>query len=309
MRSSRILLVVNPFSGRGKKDAIARKMAELLSEHCYEVEIRQTSCPGEAYKLAAYAASERFSRVVAIGGDGTVNEVASSLIDTDTALGIIPCGSGNGLARHIGIPMNITQAMQVVVDGHIEKIDYATACGKLFFVTMGSGFDAEVSHKFANESGRGAFRYVRDALSLYPRYKSQSYTITYNLAAQKDGSNPAQQTITEDAFLVTCCNAGQWGNGAWIAPKASITDGALDIVIVKHFKAIEVPRLAARLMTRTIDHDSRVTIIRTSKAVISRQSAGIAHIDGEPVELPAQIEIECHPKGLKVITTSDAKAL
>lgn len=280
-----------------------RRLTELLSEQGYEVEIQQTSQPGEANKLAAYAASRHFRSVVAVGGDGTVNEVASALIGTDTALGIIPCGSGNGLARHIGIPISIPETMQVVADGHIEQIDYATANGNLFFVTMGSGFDAEVSRKFSTGSGRGAFRYVRDALSLYPRYRCEPYTITYSLPDQ-EGGNSLQQMVVDQAFLVTCCNAGQWGNGAWIAPNASITDGALDVVIVKPFKAIEIPRLVTRLMRRTIDKDRRLTIIRTPKVVVTRQSTGIAHVDGEPIELPPRIEIECHPKGLKVITTS-----
>lgn len=308
MSCRKVLLVVNPFSGRGSKDAIVSRLTELLSEKCYEVEIQQTTRPGEARKLAAYAAGSLFRAVVVVGGDGTVNEVASALIETDTTLGIIPCGSGNGLARHMGIPMDLPKAMQVVVDGHIEQIDYATANGNLFFVTMGSGFDAEVSRKFANGSGRGAFKYVRDALSLYPRYNCKPYTITYSLQDQ-EGGNSHQQIIEERAFLVTCCNAGQWGNGAWIAPNASITDGVLDIVIVKPFKAFEVPRLVARLMRRTIDKDRRLTTIRTPKAIITRQSAGIAHIDGEPMELPSRIEVECHAKGLKVITASTTEKL
>lgn len=179
-----------------------------------------TTGHGDATRLTTDAASKGYRAVIAAGGDGTVNEIATALCGTSTALGIIPVGSGNGLARHLGLPLDVTEAIEVIAKDNIIDCDYGTANGRPFFCTFGVGFDAAVSEKFAHQKRRGKLSYIKSAISEYVSYNPQTYTISAN-----------GQILTQKAFIVACCNASQYGNNAYIAPTASITDGLLDITI------------------------------------------------------------------------------
>ena len=195
-----------------------------------------TEGPGHASELAAEAVATGTETVIAAGGDGTVNEIATALSHTRTAIGIIPLGSGNGLARTLGIPQDVDEALGVIAAGNIETCDRGMACGLPFYCTFGVGFDAEVSEKFASEKRRGRITYVRSVLQEFLEYQPQPYAISVG-----------GRVITERAFLIAACNASQYGNNAYIAPKAELTDGLLDLVVIHEGSP---PRQFIRVMHR-----------------------------------------------------------
>ncbi len=241
--------------------------------------------------MAQDAAKKGCYGVLAIGGDGTINEAASALCNTDTTLGIIPNGSGNGLARHLGIPMDITSALDVINHDHVERLDYCTANHHPFFCTCGVGFDAQVSEKFARSGKRGPMNYVKSAISEYLKYRSQQYRIVTPMGV-----------IAEKAFLIACGNASQYGNNAYITPNADMQDGLIDITVILPITPLDTAVLGLLLFSKHIDQDTNILSFRAPSLTIERESSGVMHIDGETIMMPEKIEIECHHFGLKVFT-------
>ena len=285
-----ILAIINPISGTGNKDRMPRLIDTVVDHDKCDVHIEFTRYPGHARELAGQAAADGTDIVVAIGGDGTVNEVASALCGTSTALAIVPSGSGNGLARHLRVPVNASRALQVLDNGRLLKLDYCTANGRPFFCVCGMGFDATVSQKFANEGTRGFITYVKTAITEYIKYKPQHYRINI------DGNE-----LDDNAFVVACCNAAQYGNNAYIAPRATMQDGLVDITVMHEFNLADGPLIGARLFTGTLNQDRHVSIFRGRHVVIERDNPGIMHLDGEPLEMPARVEIESVPGGINIL--------
>ena len=288
MNSTTTLLIINPKAGTESKQGLEELVASRLG---FAPEVAYTTGRGSASQLAGSAASRGFKAVIAAGGDGTVNETAAALLHTPTALGIIPCGSGNGLARHLNIPMERQGAVDVIAAGHIERCDYGTADGAPFFCTFGVGFDAAVSAKFDKESRRGRLTYLRNTFLEYLSYHPETYTIR---AAGKEVSNKA--------FLVAVCNASQYGNNAYIAPHASMTDGLLDVTIVHSGSPLTTALVGVDLLTGFIDRNMLIDTFKTRDVVIERRSPGPAHLDGEPRQLGSTVEISCHPGALNIFT-------
>lgn len=288
-RKRKIIAIVNPISGTGGKGRIPALIEQTIDNSLFDVEVQFTKAPGHATLLARNATVLGAYGVLAIGGDGTVNEVALALRDSSTPLGVIPCGSGNGLARHLHIPMNVEQALQVINSDIIEQVDYGTVNDRPFFCTCGVGFDAQVSYKFANEDTRGLITYIRTTIDQYFRYKAEDYTITI------DG-----QQLHERAFVIACCNAAQYGNNAYVAPRASMKDGRIDMTVIHSFNLGEAAILGARLFTSNIDRDRHVSIYRGREIIIEREQEDVMHIDGEPLMMPRKLHIECHPAALRV---------
>lgn len=288
------MLIINPISGTGKKQGLDTKVEKAMGALGYDVDVRVTTCRGDATRLAAEAVSKSYGAVLAAGGDGTVNETAQALCGSDVTFGIIPSGSGNGLARHINIPVNVDAALDVIARGIVAKCDYGTVNSRPFFCTFGVGFDAAVSHSFAKQSRRGMFSYIKSALTSYIKYKPDTYTISAN-----------GKVLTEKAFVVACCNASQYGNNAYIAPKASITDGLLDIIIIHQGSPIDTAMVGMDLFTGYIDSNTLIHSLRAPAAVIYRQNEGPAHIDGEPMMMEDIMDIKCHHEGLKVFIPGD----
>ena len=253
--------------------------------------MRLTGARGDATRLAGEAARKGYYGVLACGGDGTVNETARALCSTGTALGILPAGSGNGLARHLQIPVDISLALKVIAADNVVDSDYGTVNGRPFFCTFGMGFDAAVSHRFARQSRRGMLSYVKSAISEYVQYRPQTYTVSAN-----------GKLLTEKAFLIAVCNASQWGNNAYIAPEASITDGLLDITIVHSGTAIDAAVMGMDIFTGYINKNTMVHTFRAPACVIYRNGAGEAHIDGEPMMMDDILDVKCHHGALKVFT-------
>lgn len=288
------MLIINPISGTSKKTGLDLKADKAMAEAGYNLDVRYTTCRGDATRLAAEAVDKGYEVVLAAGGDGTVNETAQALCGTQVNFGIIPSGSGNGLARHIGIPINIDAALEVIGRGIVQPCDYGTVNQHPFFCTFGVGFDAAVSHNFARQSKRGLFTYLKSALTQYIRYKPDTYTISAN-----------GKTLTERAFVVACCNASQYGNNAYIAPKASITDGLLDIIIIHQGSPIDTAMVGMDLFTGYIDSNTLIHSLRAPAAVIYRNNEGPAHIDGEPMILDDIMDIKCHHNGLNILIPGD----
>ena len=285
-----IVAIINPVSGTGNKDKLPRLIDTVVDHDINDVSIIMSEYAGHAREIAAQAASDGADVVVAIGGDGTVNEVGSALCGTQTAMAIVPSGSGNGLARHLRISMNASRALQVLNNGVVGRFDYCTVNDRPYFCTCGMGFDATVSYKFANEGTRGFITYIKTALSEYLKYKPEEYTIDI------DG-----ETMQEKAFVIACCNAAQYGNNAYIAPRATMQDGLLDVTVMHPFSIAQSPLVGARLFLRQLGHDHHVSIYRGKRVVIERKQEGILHIDGDPVIMPARLVIENVAAGISIL--------
>ena len=292
----KILALINPISGTLNKDSLPKAIDKIIDYEKFEIEIKYTEHANHAYELSKEAAANGYYGVLAIGGDGTVNEVASALCDTETALGIIPLGSGNGLARHLRIPLNIDKAISIINENHIENFDYCTANDRKFFCTCGLGFDAQVSSTFAKRGKRGPVGYFQSAISEYIKYRSQTYKIT-----------SSNGIITEKAFIIACGNASQYGNNAYITPNADMQDGEIDVTVMLPITPFDKAMLGLLLFSKHIDQDVNIISFRTADLSIERESEGIMHLDGEPVNMPKTIEIKCHKGGLKIFVPTESK--
>lgn len=293
--SQKVLAIINPKSGTSSKSGVVSKLIEVFADSPYTLYFTYTCYAGHASELAEDAAKAGFARVIAVGGDGTVNEVARGLLHTQTALSIIPMGSGNGLARALGLPMNIKRAAEIAAQGKIDTIDCCLANKSPFFCTCGMGFDAEVSAAFAEAPFRGFISYAATSLERYINYKPSTYTIEIE----------GHETVRSEAFVVAAANASQYGNNAHIAPNASMTDGKVDIVILKPFSVLDMPQITLQLFSKRLEENTHQESYQTSRATFIRESAGVVHLDGEPVEMPERIEIEVLPQAIHVIRSEE----
>ena len=290
----RIIFIVNPISGTDNKEHIPEQIAEVMDTERFDYELRFTEYRGHAAEIAREAAKEGVDVVVAVGGDGTVNEVARSLVHTDTALGIIPCGSGNGLARHLCIPLNVTKALELINTCQIESFDYGVINGLPFFCTCGMGFDAFISLKFAEAGKRGPITYVENVLKEGLKYKPETYEIIDDTG-----------TSRYKAFLIACANASQYGNNAYIAPGATMKDGEMDVIIMEPFTALDAPQIAADLFMKTLGNNSKIKTFRTRSLHIHRKEPGAIHFDGDPIMTDNDIDVHIEHLGIKIVANPE----
>lgn len=290
-KKEKILFLINPISGTRKKDNIPDEILKLIDNTKYEVEIHITRFRGDATEIVPIKMAEGYNRFVAVGGDGTVNEVAKSLVDSEGILGIIPIGSGNGLARHLRIPLNLTKAMKLINEGKVDSIDYGRMNNEPFFCTCGVGFDAHIGNEFAKNKGRGFLTYIKVTIADFFKYKPKKYKIKID----------KELKIKSRAFLITVANASQYGNNAYIAPTADIQDGKLDICILSPFRLHRAPGLGIRIFAKKVNKSSLMNTIQATEVVLKRNKAGVVHFDGEPSEMGKKIKIKIVPRGLKVI--------
>lgn len=289
MSKEKVCLIINPISGTESKKFLPEEFASSFDQNKYDIMIRITGYAGHATEIAQQAVKENYKFVITAGGDGTVNEVAKELINTDTIFGIIPFGSGNGLARDLNIPLDASKAINIIKEGNVRTIDYGSANGNIFFCTCGVGFDAFISDKFADEKKRGPLGYVRNIVEGVIEFKPEEYKIIHD-----DGE------LVEKAFLVTCANASQYGNEAYIAPDADMEDGKMNVSVLKPLNPNEIPQTTFQLFTKNIDKNSKMTTLLTSELTIVREKAGVMHVDGDPLESGNEINVKIIPKGLKV---------
>ncbi len=294
----RICFIVNPISGTHSKKAIVDLLPKYFAEPDFLYEVQYTEYEGHGVVLSAQAVEQGFDVVVAIGGDGTVNEVARSLVHTPVALGIIPCGSGNGLARHLSIPTNHVKAMKILQQMNIRQLDYGRINDNYFFCTCGVGFDALVSEKFANAGKRGFLTYIENTLVEGLKYQPETYEL------EVDG-----ERLQYKAFLIACGNASQYGNNAFITPKASMSDGMMDVTVMEPFNIIEAPQIALQLFSKTLTENNHIHTLRCKNLKIFRQQAGVVHYDGNPTECEKDLEIKLIEKGINIVTNTEGKAV
>ena len=238
----KVLFVYNPISGSRRLIPVLPIIERFINTDLYDYSVISTDHKGHATELAREYADKKYDAVIAVGGDGTVNEVGCGLIGTDTAMGIIPCGSGNGMARHLGIPIDPFKAVKWLNKSIVTDIDYGTINGHPFFCTCGVGFDATVSETFSNSGSRGVLTYMESILLNIANYKDELYKLSFDNSSE-----------TFESFIVTCANADQWGNNAFIAPTASMQDGLMDVVVIHPFTPLDAPLLAFQLFNKQLD--------------------------------------------------------
>lgn len=279
----RIFLIINKYAGHGKGEKAIGLVVPFLRKSGYTVEYSFTEHPGHATELASKASAEGFYMVVAIGGDGTVNEVALGIIGTNTIMGIIPMGSGNGLARELGLSMNMRKSARSLVNGRNVYLDVCKLNRQRFLCTSGIGFDALIADKMSKADSRGFMKYVQLVVQESVFYKPLMVKMTI------DGKK-----IEEEVFLITFANASQFGNNAFIAPGASMTDGLIDVVVVRKFVKIWMPVFAIALFSRFIPKLPFVDCYKARHIELELADTPYFHFDGEPgsLKIPARIDID-----------------
>ena len=279
-------------SGGKRKEGVP----ELINKYIEHSAFSSKTIFSTGVKHARDVAREQakfYDIIVAVGGDGTVNEVASAIAGTNTVLGVIPYGSGNGLSRFLGIPMNAEGAIKVLNTGRTIQIDAGKMNGKWFFNMAGMGFDAHISHVFAHGSKkRGFFSYLKSSLQEVANYKPQTYQILI------DGIG-----YEREAFMLSLANSSQYGNNAHVSPTASVQDGLLDVCIIKPFPLYRFPEMGLRMFTKTAEGSKYVEIIKGKHIVINRSQPGPIHLDGEPRDAGIEIDIDVQPGVLRVIVS------
>lgn len=262
----------------------------FITEHAPDAAITPTERPHHATGLARSAVEDGCELVVAVGGDGMVNEVAQSLVGSAAILGFMPCGSGNGLSRHFGLLRPDDRAFRTLLGGRVRQIDTATANGIPFFNIMGAGLDAEIGRQFNGLNRRGLIPYFRIGWRTWLRFHPESFAIT-------DGAT----TIRTEATLVSVANATQYGGGACIAPHALVDDGQLDLVVVRSAGFLRSICLLAQLYLKSSDRSPMVIHRRGAGFVIERAAPGWIHTDGEVHQTAARIEVLVKPRSLRVM--------
>ncbi len=285
----KVCFIVNPISGIGRQKVIEKLIDEHLDRTIFDYEIAYTKAAKHAIELSKEAASRNIDIVVAVGGDGSVNETAKGLVGSNTAMAIIPTGSGNGLARHLNIPLNLKKAMKLINNGKETRIDSIQLNNETFVNVAGIGFDAHIGWQFAKYGKRGFSSYIKVIMREFPKYKAQDFEIIIE-----------GKSIIKNAYLISFANGSQWGNNAHIAPNADIRDGILDIAILKDFKIFSALSIGYKLFKKTLHESAHLEILK-AKEVIVKQKGNIAHIDGEPLEVGNELKIKVNPLSLKVI--------
>ncbi len=289
--SKKVCFIINPVSGTGSWKGIEQDIMAYI-DPSFRIVVYYTEYAGHAIELANDAAAT-CDVVVAVGGDGLMNEVARGIMGTKAALGIVPAGSGNALARHLHIPLTHKGAIECINKMHIVTIDTATMNDEDFFAVCGTGYDALVANKFAESTKRGFFTYLSLSVKNYFSYKPAEYDITV------DG-----KTVREEAFLISIANSSQYGNNATIAPGASTKDGVLDVCILKPFSLLISPILAVRLFNKTLDNSPYMKVIRGKSISIKNANGNeplCIHYDGEAAGTASEMHVEIAPMTLKVV--------
>lgn len=288
---TQIIFIINPISGRttGGVDVPAL-LNQFLDKARYEPKVVFTQYAGHATEIAVQAAAEGVPIVCAVGGDGTVNEVARGLIQTNTALAILPKGSGNGLARHLGLPMNIAHAIDFLNKGQRSAIDTGTINNHPFFCTAGIGFDAHVSSVFAASTQRGLQTYVKMVWQEFFKFKPQQAMLRLN-----------GKQLETNCFVVAFANASQYGNNAFIAPMADIRDGLLDVCLIRHLNLRKAIGIGYGLITKQIASSPDAEYFTTREIEVKSELPFKFHADGEYLGESVSFKVLITPLSLHVI--------
>lgn len=286
----RLAFIINPISGGISKEGFPMLVDKHINKNIFDYDLFYTQSTEHNKDLAQSCVAQKYDAIIAVGGDGTINNTAKYIAGTDTTFGIIPVGSGNGLARHLHLSMNQEEALKAINKFDYTYMDTGLANNEFFLNVAGVGFDAHVSWMFANAPKRGFWQYTKITLAEFAKYKSRKYQIKI------DG-----KTISEEAFLVCVANGSQYGNNAYIAPTADINDGRFEVTILKPFKIYQMPKLGARIFNKTIHQSAHVKVLSGKNIVIERGLTEVVNIDGEPIMMAPVIDIKIIPANLKII--------
>jgi diacylglycerol kinase (ATP) len=285
----RIRFIINPISGVGKKGDLPDLIEKYLDHSKFDYDIVFTEYRKHAKKLAYEASMNGVDIVCAVGGDGSVHEVGTSLIGTQTKLAILPCGSGNGLARHMGIPVNIPKAIECINKEASIRMDTVLVNDKPFLGIGGYGFDAIVAKKFDSYHKRGFWSYVKLVLREFVRYNP------INISVDLNGEIKNMPVV-----LCTIANASEFGNGFVVSPTSDVTDGKIELCILKPFSIWSAPSVIFRFFRRTSHKSKFAEVIPFQKARI-KLSQKIAHYDGEPFDVRDELNIQVVPSSLNIL--------
>lgn len=293
MSGKKLIFIINPISGTKNKSAILKQIEKRIPNYVSEYEVFYTQGPSHATDLAKDAVKAKADIVIAIGGDGTVNETASGLLHSNTSLGIIPMGSGNGLSRHLGIPTNVARALNSLKNSETFRMDVCTANGIPFYNVAGVGYDAKIAHDFAAKDKRGFGTYLKSIVRLWFSYKPKNYELVI------DGEN--YQT---KALMVSFANGSQFGNNVYIAPHAKLNDGLMDIAVLKKFPDMAIPLFAYQMFNKKLDQSKYCDMFR-AKEVLVKQKGKKIHLDGEPFQLGKSLHFKVLPGALNILAPKE----
>jgi YegS/Rv2252/BmrU family lipid kinase len=288
------LFIVNERAGAKRAYAIADVIRRTSP---FEHEIVSCAAKEDLDAIIERAERDGVEIIFAAGGDGTVHETAKRLIGRNLVLGVLPIGSGNGFARHIGLPIDPFATLRSCSGGRIVAIDTAIVNDHPFLGMLGLGFDALIADRFAASNVRGLGTYIREGIRAFIDFAAEEYEVTAN-----------GTTLRKRAFIIAVANSGQYGNNARVAPLASLQDGLLDLVILDDTRLIDVPFLVARLFSGTFHRGRGVTSLQSAEVTIKRAAPGPAHLDGEPVTLPAELHVRVVPRSLRLLVPDATKA-
>lgn len=286
----KVTFIINPISGGKKKTGVPTMIQRIIDHDKYKVQIHFTKSAAHNLELAEQAVKENTDILVAVGGDGTINHIAKYVANSNTIFGIIPQGSGNGLARHLNIPMNSERALRLINECKTQSIDTGVANDQFFINVAGLGFDAHVSWMFAKAPKRGFVSYSKITLKEFANYQSELFELTI------DGKQ-----YEREAFILCVANGSQYGNNAYIAPMADVTDGIFEISLLKPFKSHLLPIIGSQLFRKKFHQSKYIETFSGKSIQITRKNSGVVNIDGEPIEMSNKLDITLQSKSLKII--------
>lgn len=288
----KILFIINPISGVGKKNTIPPLIESILDKTKFQWDIKYTERRKHGFDIANEN-KDKFNAIVAVGGDGSVNEIGSALIGTNCALGIIPCGSGNGLARHLNIPLKAKPAIERIASFQLQKMDTGTLNGVPFLGTCGFGFDGYIANKFDEFGKRGFLSYIKLVSSAYGKYGNSTFTV-----------NGSDVSIKQDAFLCSIANSSEFGNGFNIAPSAKTNDGQFELVLMERFPLVEAPFIIKKFFGKSIHKSKFYKILPFTQHInvkVNGPHPPYFHIDGEPLKGSTEFNVSINPLSLNII--------
>ncbi len=285
----KILFIINPVSGVGRQKIVESAIEKCLNKSKFSFEIAYTEYVNHAFEIASAKKNHEVDIIAVVGGDGSVNEVAKALKNSNVCLAIIPTGSGNGLALHLGIPTDVEKAVQSLNTFGPQKID-TCMLGEHFFVgTAGIGFDGLISHKFAQSKKRGFWTYVKTTVREYFKFKPFKISLTID-----------NKVISQEVMFVTFANSRQFGNNAIISPLSKSNDGIIEICVMKKHNMFKYLWLGILLFTRKVHKSSLVKYYPIQSAFVEAECQ-YTHIDGEPIQVQGKNKVEVYPNSLKVL--------
>lgn len=285
-----LAIIVNSLHVQGKKNDFQDSIVTGQQEWKKYCKFFYTGFKGHAPQLTTEVIKQGYKTIIAAGGDGTVNEVARNMIGTELVLGILPLGSGNGLARHVKIPIDRRKAFEVILQGKQKFIDTAYVNGTPFVSIAGVGFDARVANLYDKSGQHGFLAYTRIVMKEYLEYTPRIFSLIL------DG-----KTIKKEAMFVSFANSNQFGYNTMIAPEAMIDDGLLDVVIVRHIPFIEIPNIIRLLLSHDIHRSEFVEIHRAGHIEVDRDRGRMVNIDGEAIKMDRRLDIKAQPASLRLL--------